>query len=71
MPERDRLEACPNVECIGSEPMMDQHPQILTSKAVRVTCLGCLMSGPLRNTEAKARAAWNALPRAVSRGDLL
>lgn len=44
------LEPCPNPECPGSEPVIDQHPQILTSKAVRVICLGCLACGPLRNT---------------------
>ena len=58
-----KLEPCPNPECPGSEPMIDQHPQILTSKAVRVICLGCQTSGPLRNTETEARRLWNALPR--------
>lgn len=58
------LEPCPNPECPGSEPVIDQHPQILTSKAVRVICLGCQTCGPLRNTEAEARRLWNALPRA-------
>lgn len=58
------LEPCPNLECPGSEPVIDQHPQILTSKAVRVICLGCQTCGPLRNTESEARRLWNLLPRA-------
>lgn len=63
MSEAIKMRECPNRKCGGSEPVVDQHPQILTSKAVRVVCLGCLTSGPLRNTEAEAVDLWNELPR--------
>jgi len=51
-PERAGLKACPFCN-------RDVHAPIEDASYWRVVCNLCFVKGPLRNTEAEARAAWN------------